>query len=399
MRDAVIVDGNRTAVGMFGKTLREVPAYELATHVLKDLMQRTKLSKEAVDEIIFGHGYIHGCGLNIARIASQRAGFPEEVPAHGVIKACASGLKAIALAATAVKAGEAEVIVAGGAESMSQVPYLVRSRWGKRYGNMLLEDTLLVDGLICSLAGVHMGVTAERLAQRYGITRYEQDEFACSSHRKAAAAIQRGAFEEEIVPWEVKKGNQSILFSQDESVRFDISMEKISSLPAVFQENGTVTAGNSCPMNDAAATTLVMSAEKARELGLEPKGRVVAMASVGVSPEIMGIGPVPAVRRALGKACLDLDDISLVELNEAFAAQSLAVIKELELDSRKVNVNGGAIALGHPVGATGPKLTINLLNELIRRDERYGLVTLCMSGGMGMAVIFENLRYKGESDS
>ncbi len=394
MRDAVIVDGNRTAVGIFGKTLRDVPAYELAAHVINDLIQRTNISKEVVDEVIFGHGYNHGGGLNIARIASQRAGLPKEVPAHVVIKACSSGLKAIALAATAVKAGEAEVIIAGGAENMSQAPYLVRSRWGKKYGNMLLEDSLLVDGLVCALEGVHMGVTAERLAQKYGITRDEQDRFSYLSHRKAAAAIEKGVFIEEIVPLEVKKGNQSFVFSQDESVRFDISMEKISRLPAVFQENGSVTAGNSCPMNDAAATTLVMSPEKARELNVNPKGRVVAVASVGVDPGIMGIGPVPAIKRALSKASLDLDDIALVELNEAFAAQSLAVIKELELDPERINVNGGAIALGHPVGATGAKLTITLLNELIRRNERYGLVSLCMSGGMGMAVIYENLRYK-----
>lgn len=396
MRDAVIVDGNRTAVGMFGKTLRDVPASDLATYVINDLIQRTDIPREAVDEVIFGHGYIHGGGLNIARIASQKAGLPKEVPAHVVIKACASGLKAIAIAATAVKAGEAEIIIAGGAENMSQAPFLARSRWGKKYGNMLLEDSLLVDGLVCALAGLHMGVTAERVAERYGITRSVQDEFALLSHCKAAEAIEKGSFEEEIVPVQVKKGKENVILARDESVRHDVSMEKMMKLPAVFQEKGTVTAGNSCPMNDGAAATLVMSAEKAGEFNLNPKAKVVAMASAGVDPEIMGIGPVPATRKALQKASLDIDDIALVELNEAFAAQSLAVIKELGLDPRRVNVNGGAIALGHPVGATGAKLTITLVNELIRRNERYGLVTLCMSGGMGMAVIFENLWYKKE---
>ncbi|RJX21453.1 MAG: thiolase family protein [Desulforudis sp.] len=395
MRDVVIVDGNRTAVGMFGKTLRDVPASVLAAHVLKDLVERTKVPVEMVDEVILGHGYVHGCGLNIARIASQKAGFPQEVPAHVVIKACASGLKAIALAALAVKAGEAEVIVAGGAENMSQAPYIVRSRWGKKYGNMLMEDSLLVDGLTCALENVHMGVTAERLAKRYGITRNDQDEFAYQSHMKAAAAIERGAFAGEIVPLEVRKGRETVVFSEDETVRKDISLEKMAKLPTVFQENGTVTAGNACPMNDSAAATLVMSANKARELGMHPKARVVAAASAGVDPAIMGIGPVPATRKTLEKASLSLDDIALVELNEAFAAQSLAVIKELGLDPEKVNVNGGAIALGHPVGATGPKLTISLINELIRRNQRYGLVTLCMAGGMGMAAVFENLRYDG----
>ncbi|MBO8129040.1 MAG: thiolase family protein [Peptococcaceae bacterium] len=396
MQDAVIVDGNRTAVGMFGKTLRDVPASVLATHVLNDLVQRTGIPREAVDEVIFGNGYIHGGGLNIARIASQKAGFPRETPAYVIIKACASGLKAITSAAMAIKAGEAEVIIAGGAENMSQVPHLVRCRWGKKYGDMLIEDALMVDGLICALQNEHMGVTAERLARRYGISRNEQDEFAYQSHYKAVKAIERGAFEEEIVPLEVKKRKETVVFAEDESVRKDIDLEKMSKLPPVFQKNGTVMAGNACPMNDAASSVLVMSAEKAKEYNLNPKARVVASASVGVDPAIMGIGPVPATRKALQKAGLSLDDIALIELNEAFAAQSLAVIKELELDPQKVNVNGGAIALGHPVGATGPKLTITLINELIRRNERYGLVTLCMSGGLGMAVIFENLRYQEE---
>ncbi|MFZ5897955.1 MAG: thiolase family protein [Bacillota bacterium] len=396
MRDAVIVDGCRTAVGMFGRTLCNVPASRLATHVLNDLVLRTGISREDVEEIILGNGYIHGGGLNIARIASQKAGFPKETPAHVVIKACASGLKAITVAATAIKAGESKMIIAGGAESMSQVPHLVRCRWGKKYGDLALEDALLVDGLVCALQNEHMGVTAERLARHYGITREAQDEFAYMSHRKAARAIENGAFKEEIVPLEVKRGRETVVFDEDETVRKDISLEQMGRLPAVFLDGGTVTAGNSCPMNDAAAVVLVMSAEKAGQYNLRPKARIVAAASVGVDPAVMGIAPAPATRKVLEKAGLDLDDIGLIELNEAFAAQAIAVIKELGLNPDRVNVNGGAIALGHPVGATGPKLTMTLLNELIRRNERYGLVTLCMSGGMGMAVVFENLRYRGD---
>ncbi|MFE1626873.1 thiolase family protein [Brevibacillus reuszeri] len=391
MREVVIVSGVRSAVGAFGKSLRDVPATELGRQVLEGLMKKSDFPKEEVNEVIFGNGYVHGGGLNAARISSQLAGFPRNVYGHIVIKACGSGLKAIGSAALAITAGQEDVVIAGGVESMSNVPYLVKNRWGSKFGNLTMEDALLSDGLICSLEGEHMGITAERLATQYGISREEQDRFAYESHKKAAAAIEAGKFASEIVPIEIKERKGLRVFDQDESVRLDIKLEELAKLRSVFQKEGTVTAGNACPMNDGAAAVLMMSREKAVESGLTPLVKIKAFASAGVEPGVMGIGPVPATQKALEKAGLTLDEIGLIELNEAFAAQALSVIKCLELDESKVNVNGGAIALGHPVGATGAKLTVTLINEMIRRQEKYGMVTLCMAGGMGMSVIYENL--------
>lgn len=391
MEDVYIVAGVRSPVGMFGKTLRDVPAYELGRQVLEGLLNKTSLPKEMVEEIIFGHGYVHGGGLNSARIASQLANFPPSVPAHVVIKACGSSLKAITIAAMTIATGQAEVIIAGGVESMSQVPYLVHNRWGKKFGDITMQDALLKDGLICSLAGEHMGVTAERLARKYQISREEQDQFAYESHLKAIKARDAGLFQEEMIPLQVSRHHTTDMFIEDEAVRTDISLERLSKLPAVFMDGGTVTAGNACPMNDGAACLLFMSARKVAELGLTPLAKLKAFASGGVEANVMGIGPVPATKKALSKANLTLADIGLIELNEAFAAQSLAVIKELELDPARVNVNGGAIALGHPVGATGAKLTVSLIHELKRRNEQFGLVTMCMAGGMGITVIYENM--------
>jgi len=391
MREVVIVSGVRSAVGAFGKSLRDVPATELGRQVLEGLMERTAFPKQEVNEVIFGNGYVHGGGLNAARISSQLAGFPRSVYGHIVIKACGSGLKAIGSAALAITAGQEDVVIAGGVESMSNVPYLVKNRWGSKFGNLTMEDALLSDGLICSLEGEHMGITAERLATQYGISREEQDRFAYESHKKAAAAIEAGKFASEIVPIEIKERKGLRVFDQDESVRLDIKLEELAKLRSVFQKEGTVTAGNACPMNDGAAAVLMMSREKADEAGLTPLVKIKAFASAGVEPGVMGIGPVPATQKALEKAGLTLDEIGLIELNEAFAAQALSVIKCLGLDESKVNVNGGAIALGHPVGATGAKLTVTLINEMIRRQEKYGMVTLCMAGGMGMSVIYENL--------
>lgn len=391
MREVVIVSGVRSAVGAFGKSLRDTPATELGRQVLEGLMQKAAFPKQEVNEVIFGNGYVHGGGLNAARISSQLAGFPRDVYGHIVIKACGSGLKAISTAALAITAGQEEVVVAGGVESMSNVPYLVKNRWGSKFGNLTMEDALLSDGLICSLEGEHMGITAERLAVQYGISREEQDQFSYESHRKAAAAIEAGKFAGEIVPIEIKDRKGIRLFEQDESVRLDIKLEELAKLRSVFQKEGTVTAGNACPMNDGAAAVLMMSREKAIEAGMTPLVKIKAFASAGVEPGVMGIGPVPATKKALEKAGLTLDEIGLIELNEAFAAQALAVIKSLELDPRKVNVNGGAIALGHPVGATGAKLTVTLMNEMLRNEVKYGMVTLCMAGGMGMSVIFENM--------
>ncbi|GMX63608.1 acetyl-CoA C-acetyltransferase [Paenibacillus elgii] len=391
MNEVVIAAGVRTAVGAFGKSLRDVPATELGRQVLTGLMAKTALPKEEVGEIIFGHGYVHGGGLNSARISSQRAGFPLTVPGHVVIKACGSGLKAITSAALAIAAGQEEAVIAGGVESMSNVPYLVRNRWGTKFGNVTMEDALLADGLTCSLGNEHMGMTAERLAEQYGITREEQDQFAFESHRKAADAVRSGRFKDEIVPLELRERQGVRLFDSDESLREDIELAKLAKLPAVFKQGGTITAGNACPMNDGAAAVLLLSQSKAERAGIQPLLKVKAFASAGVDPGVMGIGPVPAVHKALHKAGLTLDDIGLIELNEAFAAQALAVIRELKLSPERVNVNGGAIALGHPVGATGAKLTVTLMHEMLRTGVKYGMVTLCMAGGMGLAVIYENV--------
>ncbi|SCW71018.1 acetyl-CoA C-acetyltransferase [Paenibacillus tianmuensis] len=391
MNEVVIAAGVRTAVGAFGKSLRDMPVTELGRQVLTGLMAKTALPKEEVGEIIFGHGYVHGGGLNSARISSQQAGFPLTVPGHVVIKACGSGLKAITSAALAIAAGQEEAVIAGGVESMSNVPYLVRNRWGTKFGHVAMEDALLADGLICSLGNEHMGMTAERLAEQYGISREEQDRFAFESHQKAADAVRSGRFKDEIVPLELQERQGVRLFDRDESLREDIELAKLVKLPAVFKQDGTITAGNACPMNDGAAAVLLLSRSKAERAGIQPLLKVKAFASAGVDPGVMGIGPVPAVHKALHKAGLTLDDIGLIELNEAFAAQALAVIRELKLNPERVNVNGGAIALGHPVGATGAKLTVTLMHEMLRSGVKYGMVTLCMAGGMGIAVIYENV--------
>lgn len=391
MNEVVIVAGARTAVGSFGKSLRNVKAAELGRQVLEGLMDKSGLGKEKVDEVIFGHGYVHGGGLNSARISSQMAGFPENIPGHIVIKACGSGLKAITSAALTIAAGQEDVIIAGGVESMSNVPYIVKNRWGGKFGNVTMEDALLADGLICSLENEHMGITAERLAEQYGIRREEQDQFAYQSHKKAWKAGAEGRFDQEIIPLKIKDRKGLHIFSQDEGVRKDIHLDQLAGLPAVFKNEGTITAGNACSMNDGAAAVLLISKQQAEEMGLKSLLKIKAFASAGVEPGVMGIGPVPATRKALAKAGLLLEDIGLVELNEAFAAQALAVIKELDLNPDIVNVNGGAIALGHPVGATGAKLTVTLMHEMLRSQVKYGMVTLCMAGGMGLSVIYENM--------
>ncbi|PEZ77181.1 thiolase family protein [Bacillus sp. AFS017274] len=391
MNEVVIVAGARTAVGSFGKSLRNVKATELGRQVLEGLMDNSGLGKEKVNEVIFGHGYVHGGGLNSARISSQMACFPHSVPGHVVIKACGSGLKAITNAALTIAAGQEDVIIAGGVESMSNVPYIVKNRWGGKFGNVTMEDALLADGLICSLGNEHMGITAERLAEKYGIRREEQDLFAYQSHKKAWKAIVEGRFDREIISLKIKDRKGLQIFNHDEGVREDIHLDQLASLPAVFKNEGTITAGNACPMNDGAAAVLLMSKQQAEEKGLKPLLKIKAFASAGVEPGVMGIGPVPATRKALAKAGLSLEDIGLIELNEAFAAQALAVIKELDLNQDIVNVNGGAIALGHPVGATGAKLTVTLMHEMLRSQVKYGMVTLCMAGGMGLSVIYENM--------
>lgn len=391
MDDAVIVGGVRSAVGAFGKSLQPISANELGRQVLTALMERTQVPKNMVDEVIFGHGYVQGGGLNAARIASQRAGFPVETPAYIVIKACGSSLKAITNATAAIRTGEHDVIVVGGVESMSNVPYLMKNRWGTKFGNIILEDALMTDGLVCSLGEEHMGLTAERLAEMYHISREQQDDFAYQSHVKAIKAVKAHGFEEEIIPIEVKTKKGVASFSRDESVKHAIDREALGNLTPAFKKNGDVTAGNACPMNDGAAALVMMSKTRAHQENLEPLLKMKAYASAGVHHATMGIGPVPATYKALKKVGLDVSDIGLAEINEAFAAQALAVIQELDIDPEKVNVNGGAIALGHPVGATGAKLSVTLMYEMIRSKTKYGLVTMCMAGGMGIAVIYENM--------
>lgn len=391
MQEVVIVSGVRTAVGAFGKSLKKLDANNLAEQTLNHLMSNSGISKKEVEEVIFGHGYVQGGGLNSARIASQRVGFPVSTPAYVVIKACGSSLKAITNATATIQTGQSEVIVVGGVESMSNVPYLVKNRWGSKFGNIEMEDALLQDGLVCSLANEHMGMTAERLAEKYDISRLEQDEYAFNSHKKATEAIDKNLFKEEIVPLVISSRNGKQEFKEDESVRKDIDMQRLNNLSAVFKKNGSVTAGNACPMNDGAAALLMMSMERAKQEKLNPLVKIKAYASGGVEPSLMGLGPVVSTNKALEKANLKLKDIGLVELNEAFAAQAIAVIKELGLQEERVNVNGGAIALGHPVGATGVKLSVSLIHEMIRSNTRYGLVTMCMAGGMGITVIYENM--------
>lgn len=391
MQDAVVVAGVRTAAGAFGKSLKTLEAKELGRQVLEGLMERTNFPKSGVEEVIFGHGYVHGGGLNSARISSQLAGFPKETPAHIVIKACGSSLKAVTNATASIQTGQNEVIVVGGTESMSNVPYVVKNRWGTKFGNIEMEDALMADGLICSIGEEHMGMTAERLAKQYDISRERQDDFAYESHVRATKAMEANKFLDEIVPVEVKTKKGTTTFSVDESVKFPVDREKLARLKPVFKNDGFVTAGNACPMNDGAAALLMMSEERAIKAELQPLIKVKAYASAGVDHFVMGIGPVPATKKALEKANLTLDDIGLIELNEAFAAQSIAVIDELGLDQDRVNVNGGAIALGHPVGATGAKLTVTLMHEMIRTKTKYGLVTMCMAGGMGISVIYENM--------
>ncbi|MBB6453372.1 acetyl-CoA C-acetyltransferase [Salirhabdus euzebyi] len=391
MNEVVIVGGVRTASGRFGKSLKDVPATELGKQVLESLMSKIPLEKKDIDEIVFGHGYVHGVGLNVARVASQLAHFPQDVPAYIVMKACGSSLKAITTAASTIAAGQEETMIVGGVESMSNVPYLLKNRWGQKFGHTTAEDALFSDGLECSIIQEHMGITAERLATRYGITREEQDRFAFESHMKAKRALANRKFEEEICPIELTTNKGSFIFQKDESIRTDASLDQLRELESVFKQNGTVTAGNACPMSDGAAALLMMSSEKAKQLSLNPLVKVKAYASAGVDPKIMGIGPVPATRKALKKAGLSLHDIGRIEINEAFAAQALSVMKDLDLNPNIVNVNGGAIALGHPVGATGAKLTTTLIHEMIRENITYGMVTLCMAGGMGLTVIYENM--------
>src|SRR5436853_1880299 len=373
MTRAVIVSGVRTAIGAFGGALKDVPASELGRVVIEGAIQRSGIDKADIEEVIMGNVLQAGGGMNPARQAAIAAGIPDAVPSFTVNKVCGSGLKAVALAAQAIIAGDADLMVAGGVESMSRAPYLLQNaRWGYRMGNGEIIDSMLSEGLTCAMAGCHMGVTAENIAAEYGISRTDQDAFAAESQRRAAEAIAAGRFDEEIVPVFIQqKKGEPLAFQIDEHLRATTSAETLARLrPAFVKENGTVTAGNASGINDGAAALVIAGEERARLMELAPMAKIIAYASGGVDPRLMGMGPMPAIERALEKAELKLADIDLFELNEAFAAQSLAVVRQLGIDESRVNVNGGAIALGHPIGASGARVLGTLLYEMRRRNAR-----------------------------
>lgn len=393
MREVVIVGAARTPIGSFGGTLKSVPVRRLGAIAIKEALNRAGVDPATVDEVIMGNVLQAGLGQNVARQMMMDAGIPKEVPAFTLNKVCGSGLRAVELAAQIIKAEDADIIVAGGAESMSMAPYAVPSaRWGARMFDTKLVDIMVNDGLWDVFNNYHMGVTAENIAEQWGLTREQLDEFALSSQQKAEAAIKAGKFKDEIVPVEIpqRKGDP-VVFDTDEHPKFGSTIEGLTKLkPAFKKDGGIVTAGNASGINDSGAAVVVMSADKAKELGIRPLVKIVSYASAGVDPSIMGTGPIPASRKALDKAGLTIKDMDLVEANEAFAAQSLAVAGDLDFDMSKVNVNGGAIALGHPIGASGCRILITLIYEMMKRgDAKKGLATLCIGGGMGTALVVE----------
>jgi len=393
MRDVVIVSAVRTALGTFGGALKDVSAVDLGALVIKEAVSRAGVKPELVEEVIMGNVIQAGLGQNTARQATIKSGLPQEVSAMTINKVCGSGLRAVSLAAQMIKAGDADVIVAGGMENMSQAPYALKdARWGQRMGDGKMVDTMINDALWDSFNNYHMGKTAENIAEQWKLTRQEQDEFAAASQQKAEAAIKSGRFKDEIVPVVIpqRKGDPKV-FDTDEFPRFGSTAESLGKLKPAFVKEGTVTAGNASGINDGAAAFVVMSAEKAAELGIKPLAKILSYGSKGLDPAIMGYGPFHATKKALEVANLTVEDLDLIEANEAFAAQSLAVAKDLNFDMSKVNVNGGAIALGHPVGASGARILVTLLHEMEKRDAKKGLATLCIGGGMGTAIIVERV--------
>lgn len=389
--EVVIVSAVRTAIGSFQGTLKDVPATTLGSIVIKEALARAGVAGEQVDEVIMGNVLSAGLGQNPARQASIAAGLPNTVPALTINKVCGSGLKAVHLAAQAIVAGDADIIVAGGFENMSQAPYVLKNaREGFRMGDQKVVDTMIHDGLWCAFNDYHMGITAENLCDAYEITREEQDTFAARSQQRAEAAIAAGKFNDEIVAVEIpqRKGD-AIIFNQDEFPRAGVTAESLSKLRPAFKKDGSVTAANASGINDGAAAVVVMSKAKALELGIKPMAQISANASSGVDPSIMGTGPVTAVKKALAKANVTLVDVDLIEANEAFAAQSIAVDRELSFNHDKLNVNGGAIALGHPIGASGARILVTLLHEMEKRDAKTGLATLCIGGGQGVATVVQ----------
>jgi acetyl-CoA C-acetyltransferase len=389
-RAAFIVAPVRTPIGKFGGSFADTPAAELGGTAARETLRRSGIDPKAVGEVIIGHGRQAGNRPNPARQLQWKAGIPKETPAYTVNKACASSLKAITLAAGAIRLGEQEVVLAGGQENMSRTPFLLdRARFGYRLGHGEILDGMYVDGFLCPLCGELMGATAENLADKYSLTRDDQDRYAVETQRRCAEATKAGRFRDEIAPVEIPGRKGPVTIEADEHPRADATLEGMRKLPPVFRKDGTVHAGNSSGITDGAATMLVASEDAVKRHGLKPEARVVDWTVAGVDPSIMGIGPVPAVRELLRRNRIAMGDVDLVELNEAFAAQVLACARDLELDLAKVNVNGGAIALGHPIGATGARIVVTMLHEMRRRGARRGIATLCVSGGMGMAVLFE----------
>jgi len=390
MGDSIYLAGAvRTPIGKFGGGLTAVSAVELGTEACRVAMKRAGVEPEQVDQLIFGHGRQAGCGPNPARQVSHAAGLPDERPAFTINQACLSGMQAILDASRAIRLGEADVVLAGGMESMSQVPYLLDARWGLRLGNKQLEDAMYRDGFLDPLTGKIMGETGETLARRFDISRQDQDAYAAQTQQRCERARAEGRFEAEITPIEAPDRKGPVLIEKDEHPRDGVKAESLAKLKPVFAKDGSVTAANSSGITDAAAAMLVLSEKAVERLGVKPMARIVGYDVIGVDPEIMGIGPVPAVRNVMKKTGLTLEQMDLIELNEAFAVQALAVQRELGIDLEKMNVNGGAIALGHPIGCTGARIVVTLLHEMARRESKLGLATLCVSGGMGGAMIVE----------
>ena len=390
MDDIFIVGAGRTAIGKFGGTLAKTPAADMGAHVLKKLLERSGVQPAQVSEVILGQVLAAGVGQNPARQAAIRAGLPDMVPAMTINKVCGSGLKAAMLGAQSIAHGDADIVVAGGQESMSTSPHaLVGSRDGFRMGDAKLVDTMIIDGLWDVYNQYHMGVTAENVAKEYAVTRDDQDAFAVASQQKTEAAQKAGKFKDEIVPFEIATRKGSVSFVDDEYPRHGATLEAMKGLRPAFDKNGTVTAGNASGINDGAAVVILASARKAKELGLKPLARIKAFASAGVDPKYMGMGPVPASKRCLSRAGWSPQDLELMEINEAFAAQAIAVNRQMGWDTSKVNVNGGAIALGHPIGASGCRILVTLLHEMQKRDAKKGLASLCIGGGMGVALAVE----------
>jgi acetyl-CoA C-acetyltransferase len=392
MDDAVIVSACRTPIGSFGGGLKDLSAADLGAIVIREAIARAKADAADLGDVIMGCVLQAGAGMNVARQAALKAGVPIEVPAETINRVCGSGLQAVVHAVEAIRVGYVDLMLAGGTESMSNAPYVLKgARWGYRLGHGEVTDTMLGEGLTCAINACHMGITAEEIATRYGITREEQDRYAAESQKRATTAIAEGRFKTEIVPVEVKQKKSTVTVDTDEHPRADSTVEKLASLKPAFAKDGSVTAGNASGINDGAAALVVSTPERAKKLGVQPLARIRSYATAGVDPKIMGMGPVPAVQRALKRAGVEASDIALFELNEAFAVQAVAVARELKLDPSRINVNGGAVALGHPIGASGARILVTLLHALRARGGGLGVASLCIGGGMGIAMVVESL--------